>query len=406
MIEIELALQLILENCRVLPSQQLPLLEAVGHVVATPLVSDIDSPPFDKSMMDGFAVRSADILAGRTKLEIVERITAGDQPSVAVESGTASQIMTGAPMPNGADAVVMVEQTEELNVAGQSIVIIKNDHFRSGQNVLLRAAAMGCDEVIVPAGHLIRSEDVGLLAEAGCSHCDIIPKPSVSILATGDELVALDQKPAASQIRNSNGPMLRALASELCGKANDMGIGRDDRDELLQKIQTGLESDVLILSGGVSAGVADLVPSILNELGVDQIFHKVKIKPGKPIWFGIRKRESGSNTLVFGLPGNPVSTMVCFHVFVAEAMRKLAGRDDQTQYAVSQLTAEFRQRPGRTTYWPSTLRKDDTGWQLTPLDWKGSADLRTLARANAFAVFPGEKSELEPHEMISVLKID
>ena len=397
MIEIEEALRLVAEECATLESVTVNLEQASGHVLAEDLTSDVDSPPFDKSMMDGFAVRAADVDSPPVKLEIVARVLAGASFEGEVDQGKAAQIMTGAPIPAGADSVVMVEQTEE---ADQQVTI--NADVRKGQNVLPKAAAMRNGQSVMDAGTFIRGEDVGLLAEAGNAECTAIRRPSLAVIATGDELIDAALKPAGSQIRNSNGPMLAALAGPYCQEVINLGIGPDDPKLLSGKIQKGLNSDVLVLSGGVSAGVADLVPGLLQEAGVQQIFHKVRIKPGKPIWFGLKRHDNGRRTLVFGLPGNPVSSMVCFRVFVAPALLRLAGRDSQDESYRGRLATDHSHRPGRTTYWPSRCERTDDGLAVTPLNWKGSSDLRTLAEANCFAVFDGDSESFAAGHAVQV----
>ncbi len=356
-------------------------------------------------MMDGFAVIAADLGGGPTELEVVDTVRAGGASTRRLQRGQAIRIMTGAPVPDGADAVVMIEQTTAPLEGNGDRIVINAESCRAGQNILTRSSVMARGETVMPAGAVVRAEDVGLLAEAGCARCHVICKPSLSVIATGDELIPFDQQPAASQIRNSNAPMLAAMAKPLCWHVVDLGIATDNREELHQLMQHGLSCDVLVLTGGVSAGAADLVPDVLADLGVEKIFHKVAIKPGKPIWFGKRNDETTGTTLVFGLPGNPVSSLVCFHVFVAPALRQLAGFDAATETVQAILTEDHVQRIGRTTYWPSRLQQSELGWQITPLNWKGSADLKTLATANCFAVFPGEQSEFRVGDRVAVLRI-
>ncbi len=356
-------------------------------------------------MMDGFAVIAADLGGGPTELEVVDTVRAGGASARRLQRGQAIRIMTGAPVPDGADAVVMIEQTTAPLEGNGDRIVINAESCRAGQNILTRSSVMARGETVMPAGAVVRAEDVGLLAEAGCASCHVICKPSLSVIATGDELIPFDQQPAASQIRNSNAPMLAAMAKPLCWQVVDLGIATDNREELHQLMQHGLSCDVLVLTGGVSAGAADLVPDVLADLGVEKIFHKVAIKPGKPIWFGKRNDETTGTTLVFGLPGNPVSSLVCFHVFVAPALRQLAGFDAATETVQAILTEDHVQRIGRTTYWPSRLQQSELGWQITPLNWKGSADLKTLATANCFAVFAGEQSEFHVGDRVAVLRI-
>jgi len=398
MIEISEALDLVAESCCQLASTASLLDQAAGHVLAADVQTDVDSPPFDKSMMDGFAVLAKDLEEGNSELLVVARINAGSSFDGKMLPGQAIQIMTGAPVPDGADAVVMVEQTSTKDDR-----VSINHQVVAGQNIMPLGTAMRNGQTVMNQGDYIRAEDIGLLAEAGVAECEVVRRPTLAVIATGDELIDASYKPTGSQIRNSNGPMLTSLARPWCSAVFNLGIGADNPGLLRAKIEEGLRRDVLVLSGGVSAGVADFVPKILQETGVQQVFHKVKIKPGKPVWFGVLNRDNDKRTLVFGLPGNPVSSMVCFHVFVAPALQRLAGRDPSSAFESAKLTAPRTQKPGRTTYWPSRLTCTEGSSEITPLDWKGSADLKTLAEANCYGVFPGDRDVFERGETIRVI---
>ena len=405
MIEIEHALQKVEHLGFRLPRRAVPLVDAVGFRLAQAALSDVDSPPFDKSMMDGFAVRSTDFLAGKADLEIIDRVMAGQMATKEMTSGQAIQIMTGAPVPTHADAVVMVEETREYEREGTPRVAIETTQLKDRQHILSRSATMASGDTVMPAGQRIRCEDVGPLAESGCGICQVFSKPSLAVIATGDELVPHGTVPSTSQIRNSNGPMLTAMAQRDCQQVSDLGIGEDNQESLSHLIARGLEHDVLVLSGGVSAGKLDLVPAVLETLGVKAVFHKVKIKPGKPIWFGVLENDDQPRKFVFGLPGNPVSSMVCYHVFVAPLLRFLAGGRFEASYVKSRLTIAHTQRPGRSTYWPARVDVTEQGWQATPLKWKGSADLKTLSLANGFVVLPAAQAEFAAGELLDTLLI-
>jgi molybdopterin molybdotransferase len=228
----------------------------------------------------------------------------------------------------------------------------------------------------------------------------------VAVLATGNELVPADRRPAAGQIRNSNGPMLCALVAGAGGIAVDLGIGRDDAEPLSELVARGLGEDVLVLSGGVSAGVLDLVPRVLSELGVEEVFHKVRLKPGKPLWFGVTRRGD-RRTLVFGLPGNPVSSLVCFELFVRPALGRLAGRADNALPTVeARLTQPYAQRGDRPTYFPVRLRREAAQATVELLNWHGSADLQTLAQANGLAVFPADQQHFDAGDWVTVVCLE
>ncbi len=306
MISIDEALQLIRRHARSLPARQMELASLAGHRLAEPVVSDVDSPPFDKAMMDGVAIRAADFADGIRDYECVGEILAGGTSELTLGPGQAIRIMTGAPVPDGANAVVMVEETVARQRDGRPFVELTSSHCVSGQNILRRRETMAVGQSIFGPGHLVRAHDTGVMAEAGVVQAQVIPRPGLAVIATGDELVSVDSIPINSQIRNSNGPMVAAMAGPWCRDVADLGIAPDDGVRLASLISQGLQSSVLVLSGGVSAGAADLVPQVLADAGVQQIFHKVAIKPGKPIWFGQLTRDPDPPTLVFGLPGNPV----------------------------------------------------------------------------------------------------
>jgi molybdopterin molybdotransferase len=265
-----------------------------------------------------------------------------------------------------------------------------------------RASSLACGQQVLGPGGVLRAIEIGLLAEVGQSRVLVHPRPRVAVLATGNELVPCEQTPAAGQIRNSNGAMLSGLVAQTGGTAVHLGIGRDQTDELRRLCQDGLACDVLVVSGGVSAGVLDLVPSVLESLGVEQVFHKINLKPGKPLWFGVKEHgPDGRRTLVFGLPGNPVSSLVCFELFVRPAMAKLAG---QTAHGLNRLTArlgrEYYHRGDRVTMYPASLRCEPGGVIATPLDWRGSGDLRTLTEAQALLHFAtGERRYVQGDEV-------
>ncbi len=399
MIEVDEALTLVRERARVNPPCRMPTGEALGLVLAEDIVSDIDSPPHDKALVDGYAVRSADVSGAPSELTVLEEVTAGEVPAKEVVQGTTTRIMTGAPLPAGADAVVMVERTELL---APTVVRINESSIRPRQNIMARAASMKRGERVLSENTVIGPAQIGLLAEVGRADVLVRPQPSVAVLATGDELVAADTQPEAGQIRNSNGPMICALVARAGGLAVDLGIGRDNSDELRRLIARGLESDVLVLSGGVSAGVRDLVPSVLAALNVEQVFHKVNLKPGKPLWFGVSSARPGV-TLVFGLPGNPVSSLVCFELFVRPAIQILSGRACEIRRSLrARLTKEHFHRSDRPTYWPAAMTECDGERLVEPLAWQGSADLRTLANANGLAFFPPGERRFTAGESVDV----
>jgi molybdopterin molybdotransferase len=417
MLTVEDALKLVQEHCRPLASRRVALNDAVGLVLAENVVSEVNSPPYDKALMDGYAVRSVDREPER---RVLEEIAAGAVPRYALSPGTASRIMTGAPMPEGADSVVPIEQSE---MVGESTVRLHSTNGAAGQNVLHLGESLRAGEMILRKGIVLRPIEIGLLAEIGHGVAQAVPRPRVAILATGNELVPVGEALSSGQIRNSNGPMLRAQTLRADAEPVELGIARDHCEELARLIEQGLACDILLLSGGVSAGKFDLVPRVLAELGVEQVFHKIALKPGKPLWFGVKEHHS-RHTLVFALPGNPVSSLVCFELFVRPTIAALSGR----QFAglpilEAKLTHAYVHRGGRAAYLPGRLSSADQTSNAEPtlvdpirlalghasslaieiLPWQGSADLATLTRSNALIRLPQESQQYEAGAVVPVL---
>ncbi len=271
-----------------------------------------------------------------------------------------------------------------------------------GTNILKRGSEMRRGQVVLTAGAVLRPQEIGLLATVGRATIQAYPAGAVAILATGDELVEPDQTPRLGQIRNSNGPMLVAQTARAGASPRYLGIAPDQVDKLRALVNDGLRSDVLILSGGVSMGQRDLVPGVLQELGVRPHFHKVAMKPGKPVFFGTRKR-----TLVFGLPGNPVSSLVCFELFVRPALRRLQGHADVGPRIVqARLARDYAYLTDRPTYHPARWEEGEDGPIVDPIPWLGSPDLRSLTTANAFLVLPAGDQTYRAGERYPVLLTD
>jgi molybdopterin molybdotransferase len=399
MLTVAEAQAIVVQHSRPLPPAPAALTHAVlGAVLAEDVASDLDMPPYDKALMDGYAVRSADLPDGRGALTIVEEIIAGRTPQHALGPGQAARIMTGAPIPTGADAVVMVERT----TAQDQRVIIEDRPPRPGQNVMPRAREMRRGETVVAAGSVLRPQELGVLATVGRTSARMYPAPRVAVLSTGDEVVEAGQNPGPGQIRNGNGPTLCAQVARAGGLPQYLGVARDRPDSLAPAIAEGLRADVLVLSGGVSAGKLDLVPGVLQEAGVQPHFHKVELKPGKPVFFGTR-----GDTLVFGLPGNPVSALVCFELFVRPALRRLAGHADPGPFLARAVLAEdFAYRTDRPTYHPAALDTDGPTWRVCPVPWLGSPDLRGLTKANAFILFAPGDHRYQTGQVFDVLRVE
>jgi len=404
MIRVDDALAAVLERVHPSAPVHVPLLEAVGLALTEEVLSDVDSPPHDKAMVDGYAMIAADLQEPHADLVVLEEITAGVVPTQTVRRGTATRIMTGAPIPNGADVVVMVEHTQFLESSGGQPTVRVSDQLNAGANIMRQGTAMRRGEQVLASGHVIRPIDIGVLGEVGTSAVPVHPQPAVAILATGNELVSVDKTPGPGQIRNSNGPMLAAQVARAGGRPRELGIARDEQDELARMVSEGLQAQVLLLSGGVSAGLLDLVPGVLASLGVEQVFHKVHLKPGKPLWFGTLRSEGGDK-LVFGLPGNPVSSLVCFELFVRPALARLGGREADRSRCAALLAADHDLRGDRPTYYPARLTQTDGVAQAKPLNWKGSADLRTLADANCLICYPAGNHQFHAGDPVELLML-
>jgi molybdopterin molybdotransferase len=413
MISVDEAQRLVLDSAAIASPTTTSLDAALGLVLAEDATSDLDMPPYSKSLMDGFAVRTADLVAGRAELQVVARIVAGERPSEqAISDGQAVQIMTGAPIPPGADAVVMVERTTRCT--DQATVAIDDPGVRPGQNVMRRGAEMTRGQIVLKARTQLRPAEIGVLAAVGRPCVPVFPRPRVAVISTGNEIVEADQTPGPGQIRNSNGPTLAALVAAAGGEPRYFGIARDTRDDLRRLARAGFDADIVILSGGVSAGDLDLVPGVLRELGVREVFHKVDLKPGKPVWFGVVETpevpstlNAQPSTLVFGLPGNPVSVVVCFELFVRPAIRQILGLTPAVSPLVTATLGEDKNyRSDRPTYWPARLEFGDGGRTVRPVAWLGSPDLRANTEANGFIFFPPGDHKLRAGDSVQVLACD
>lgn len=426
MLTVEQALAAILAEVARAPAETIPLEASLGQILAEEIVSDDDSPPFNKALMDGYAVRAADVTAESKPLRVIEQVTAGQVPRRNVGPGEATRIMTGAPIPDGADAVVPIEETELVpSAAGQScaeqnhdageLVRILSHAVRPGASVLPRGAATKQGDRVLSVGRELRPQEVAALAELGKGTVQVFRSPRVAVLATGDELVPATAIPGPGQIRNSNEPMLVAQVRRAGGIPVPLGVARDERAELRARIQKGLECDMLLLSGGVSAGKLDLVPSELAEAGVRQVFHKIQMKPGKPLWFGVYERppvglaplalsDFSEKCYVFGLPGNPVSSMVCCELFVRAALRRVRGVEPAVPSPLrARLTEAYSMQGNRPTYHPASLAWESDGPTVRVVDWLGSADLRATVDANALAVFPAGDRLFAAGEVLDVI---
>jgi len=377
-------------GARHLPAREpVELGEAAGRVLAEDIAADRDTPAVARSVRDGYAVRAGDLPG---ELEVIGEVRAGESFRGAVGRGQAVEIMTGAPVPAGADAVVMVEHTERINGRVRIGRAAEPNQF-----INPRASEAAAREVVLHSGKRLDYTDVAMLAAFGRSSVAVYRKPDVALIATGDEIVEVPEMPQEFQIRNSNIYSLAVQVERAGGVGRILPVARDNEAHTRQLIEQGLVADLLLLSGGVSAGKYDVVETVLSRLGAEFYFDRVLIQPGQPLVFG-RARE----TFFFGLPGNPASTMVTFEVFARAALELLSGQEEVTlRMPLARLTRDFRHKAGLTRFLPARLSPD--GGEVTPVHWSGSGDIPALTRANAFLVAEADRPDYAEGELIPVL---
>jgi molybdopterin molybdotransferase len=404
------ALERVLAEARPPSAEAVPLEEAAGRFLAADLRASADMPPFDRTAMDGYALRAADAASVPAELEVIEEIPAGRDPRIPVGPGRASRIMTGAAIPEGADAVVMVERTERLD-DGRRVRILEPP--RPGQHVRRAGEDVKRGDLLLPAGGFLGAPEVALLAAEGCARVEVAARPSVALLSTGDELVGIGEQPRGSRIRETNSWSLAALLRRMGIEPRRLGIAKDEAAALAERIGEGLRADVFVLTGGVSMGEYDLVGAALKRAGCRALFERVAIQPGRPLLFGVAEGSGAgggrpARTLVFGLPGNPVSSVVDFLVFARPALRKMLGaRRPIDPLPAAELAEPLRHRPGRRAYLPARVEPDADGRLLArPVPSMGSADLVALSRANALVVVPETEGDLAPGARLRVLPLD
>jgi molybdopterin molybdotransferase len=415
------------------------LLAGLGRVLAEGIVADRDFPPFDRAARDGYAVRAADLAEIPARLEVVGEVKAGDWPEPAVCSvgrGQAVGIMTGAPLPAGADAVVMVEHTALAQVshpnAAQNAALgwgTLNGKFvdiqrrvRGGENFVPRGVEARAGQMLLDGGRRLDHAGIAIAASAGNRRVQVFRKPRVAVLSTGDEVVEIDATPGPAQIRNSNSYSLAAQVQEAGGEAVRLAIAPDERGRLRALIEEGLQCDLLLLTGGVSMGKYDLVEQVLGELKAEFYFTGAEIQPGRPVVFGSCGldisvgAEGGSaagtragapaphRKYFFGLPGNPVSTMVTFELFARPMIEALAGMTPRRLiFLRARLKSEIRTKTGLKRFLPAVLSGEFENAEVELARWQGSGDIATLARANCYVVIPPERERIEAGEWVSLL---
>ena len=378
------------------PEKETVALDAsLGRVLAEEVFADRDVPAFPRAMRDGYAVRAADLTSLPTRLKVLGEIKAGGDPSgFRVQPGEAVGIMTGAPAPAGADSVVMVEHT---SAHGDLVDISRGIH--SGDNIVPAGAEARRGDPLLTPGTRIDEGVIAVAASSGKAKVQVHALPKVAILSTGDELVDIQQSPGPSQIRNSNSHSLAAQVRKAGGEPVILPIAPDEKDRLRALIEEGLRSDLLLLSGGVSVGRFDFVEQVLEELGAEFFFTGALIQPGKPVVFGRVGKK-----YFFGLPGNPVSTMVTFELFARPILEALGGAAPQPlRFLHAKLRSPVTRKPGLRRFLPATLTGEFENAQVELTPWQGSGDLASTARANCYAVIAADRETIAAGEWIPVL---
>jgi len=401
MITVEEALDKVLSSVQPLGSEKVSILEALGRVMAEDVDANRDLPPFDNSGMDGYAVRSEDIQNASSgapvRLEVIEDLPAGFVSKKILKEGQAIRIMTGAPIPKGADAIVPVEKTKQK----ENFVSIL-ERVPPGGYVRKAGEDVRKGERVISKGDLIRPAEVGMLASVGRSSVTVYQRPLVAILCTGEELVDVDGDLEGVKIVSSNSYTLAAQVKDCGAIPIQLGIAKDRKDEIKEKLLQGIRADVLISSAGVSVGDYDFVKEALNELGMEMIFWRVAMKPGKPVAFGIVQGKP-----VFGLPGNPVSSMVSFEQFVRPALLKMMGHRQLFRPVIEAILKEdIRKRPGRRHFVRASVSFENEHYVVSVTGAQGSGILKSMVKANGLVVVPEGQELVKAGDKVKVQLLD
>ncbi len=379
-------------------AEQVPLLAGIHRVLAEPILADRDQPPFPRSTRDGFACRASDISAAKP-LRIIGQLKAGDTwKGLPLAAGEAIEIMTGAPVPSGADCVVMIEH---VKIRDAVLFIDPGRTLEPGENIVPSGAEAKSGSIIVPSGTRLAASHIAAAAACGDATVPVYARPRVAILATGDELVPVDHTPLTHQIRNSNSYSLAAQTTLAGAQPVILPVAPDDETEIESAIGSASGCDLLLLSGGVSMGKYDFVEQALLALGAEFIFTGAKIQPGRPIVFGKLPKQ-----YFFGLPGNPVSTMVTFLLFAQPLIAALSGETDSgPRFARARMAHDFRAKPDLTRFLPARIAFNIDAPQATIIPWQGSGDLASTASANGFVVVPSDAESLAAGDPVSILLV-
>jgi molybdopterin molybdotransferase len=400
MISADDALQIVLTSVGSLGVERIPTLDSLGRVLAEELRSPRDIPGFDNSAMDGYAVRAADVVAASEvnpiNLEVVETVPAGKMPSRRIGAGQCARTMTGAPIASGADAIVPVERTRGEGAVVEILAPVEPAAF-----IRLRGEDLHTDELVMSPGKVLTPADLGMLASLNRAMVAVYRRPRVAIVATGDELVDIDQRPAGAQVVNSSAYALAGAIREAGGDPAILRVARDTREEVRERLQEAMAFDVVLSTGGVSVGQFDFVKVVLDELAMRTLFHGVAQKPGRPLKYG----TIGTRP-VFGLPGNPVSTLVCFYLYVGPALRRMSGRNDPGLARVTvRCSADIKLANNLTEFVRVRLARESGEFVAAPTGNQGSGILSSLSRADGLLIGPAALTLLRKGAQATVLRL-
>ena len=401
MISADEALHVVLENIAPLGIERVPLLGAYGRVLAEEIRSPRDIPGFDNSAMDGYAIRAADVAAASeshpVSLTVIETVGAGSMPTRSVEAGMATRTMTGAPIAPGADAIIQVERTRGSDSKVEILASVEARNFIRPRGEDLRAG-----ELVMSAGRMLSASDIGMLASLNRAMLDVYCRPQVAIVATGDELVDIDQIPTGAQVVNSSAYALAAAIAEAGGVPTILKIVRDNVEDTRARLSEAMRFDVIFSTGGVSVGQFDHVKGVMDELGMRTLFHGVAQRPGRPLKFGIMGGRP-----VFGLPGNPVSTMVCFYLYARPALRKMGGHPKVGLPRIDVTCAsDIKVANNLTEFVRVRLERRGNQTYATPTGNQGSGILSSLSRADALLIGPAKETLLKAGSAATALLLN
>jgi molybdenum cofactor synthesis domain-containing protein len=401
MISVAEAIQIVRQQTRQLPSERVNLAHVLNRVLAQDIIADSDLPPFDRSQMDGYAVRAEETTDAPVRLRIAGESAAGRGWHHELKQGEAVRIMTGAPVPAGADSVQQVELTHELK---DGTVVELLESVELGKSIVKRGAEIQAGETVLQSGAIINAAMTAVLAAFGYAEVSVAQRPRVGALATGTELVPVDEKPGQDQIRDSNNYSIAAYAQLTGALVERLPLARDETSVLTQQIARAAEKcDVVVTSGGVSMGVYDVTKLALHELNAEIFFERVALRPGKPSVFA----RLPNGTLVFGLPGNPVSVAVTFNLFARTALLAMQGANEPAlKHENALLARSVKGNVDRESYLPAQLTTNDDGELIAfPLKWGGSSDFVSFALTTALAIVPAGTKTLEANSLVRVLRL-